>query len=281
MTFYRETLGLSDAAFSLLRNLIQERTGLFYDDRKRDVLADKLTARALECGFDSFLDYYYFLKYDEKAAAEWGQVMDALAVYETYFWREMDQIHALVDVVVPEYFAARRPQPLRIWSAGCATGEEPLTIAMALYEAGWFVRAPIEIYASDASPSAIQKAQRGVYRERSFRSLPAALRAKYFTRQEDGWRVAPHLRSRVQWATANLLAKDQIAPFASSPVIFCRNVFIYFSPHTIRQVVHHFHERMPSPGYLFVAAAESLLRVTQDFELQEIGGAFVYVKREA
>jgi len=279
MRFHSETLGLPDAAFSILRNLIHHRTGLFHENGKRDALADKLSPRVVDCGFDSFLDYYYYLKYDPDADSEWGRVMDALSVQETYFWREMDQVRALVDVVAPEYFASGRPEPLRIWSAACATGEEPLTIAMALNEAGWFARAPIEIYASDASPRAIQKARRGVYRQRSFRSLSPALRAKYFTSEGGTWRVSPALHARVQWAVVNLLAEDEVRRFASVPVIFCRNVFIYFSPDAIRQVVGIFSQRMPAPAYLFVSASESLLRVTTDFELEEVGEAFVYVKR--
>jgi len=207
--------------------------------------------------------------------------MDALSVQETYFWREVDQIHALVNVIVPEYFATQPQEPLRIWSAACASGEEPLSIAMALNEAGWLKRAPIEIYGSDASPSAIAKARRGIYRERSFRNLPPTLRLKYFTKEQEGWRIAPELQARVQWETVNLLAEAEVVRFASSQVIFRRNVFIYFSPDSIRRVVKLLSEHMPSPGYLFVGDSESLLRVTTDFELQEIGGAFVYVKSEA
>ena len=120
-------------------------------------------------------------------------MMDALSVQETFFWREMDQVRALVDVIVPQYFSTAAAQPLRIWSAACATGEEPLSIAMALNEAGWFDRAAIEIYASDASAAAIEKARRGVYRERSFRSLPPRLREKYFTEEQGGSRIAPSL----------------------------------------------------------------------------------------
>ena len=280
MRFHSEALGLPDTAFSILRDLIHDHTGLFHEDGKRDALADKLSPRVVECGFDSFLDYYYYLKYDSDAEAEWGQVMDALSVGETYFWREMDQVRALVDVVVPEYFAVRRPDPLRIWSAACATGEEPLTIAMALNEAGWFARAPIEIYASDASPAAIRKARQGLYRERSFRNLPPALRTMYFTPEDGRWRVAPNLHARIQWSVVNLLAEDEVRRFASAPVIFCRNVFIYFSPDAIRQVVDTFSRWMPAPAYLFVGASESLLRVTTDFNLEEVGGAFVYVKKE-
>src|ERR1044071_247743 len=149
MTFYSETLGLSGSAFVLLRDLIHERTGLFYDNGKSDLLIDKLAPLVIERGFSSFLDYYYLLKYDAEADEEWKRVADALSVQETFFWREVDQVRAVVEHLVPEYFSATRPQPLRIWSAACATGEEPLSIAMALAEAGWFERAPIEIYATD------------------------------------------------------------------------------------------------------------------------------------
>jgi chemotaxis protein methyltransferase CheR len=185
MEFYKDTLGLPDSAFVLLRDLIHERTGLFYDKGKSDLLTDKLSPLVIERGFKSFLDYYFLLKYDAEADQEWKRVIDALSVQETYFWREADQIQALADVLVPEHFSAGRREPLRIWSAACATGEEPLTIAMALNEKGWLRRAPIERLASDASPSAIGKARRGLYGERSFRNLAPELRAKYFAR-EDG-----------------------------------------------------------------------------------------------
>ena len=280
MRLYAETLGLPDAAFGLLRDLIQKRAGLFYENSRRDLLADRLSPCVVDCGFDSFLDYYYFLKYDPDAEAEWGRVMDVLSVQESYFWREMDQVRALVDVLAPEYFARQRKEPLRIWSAACATGEEPLTIAMALNEAGWFARAPIEIVASDASPSAIRKARQGLYRGRSFRNLPPALQDKYFTREQKGLKAVSNLQTRVRWAVVNLLDEAEMLHFASAQVTFCRNVFIYFSADTIRRIVRVFAERMPTPGYLCVGASESLLRATTDFDLEEIGSAFVYVKRK-
>jgi len=288
MRFYAETLGLSPNAFALLRDLIHERLGLFYDDGKQDLLADKLSPLVIERGLDSFLDYYYLLKYDENAADEWRRVIDALSVQETYFWREMDQVHALVEEITPAYFARRPAMPLRIWSAACATGEEPLTIAMALNEAGWLGRAPIEIYATDISPAAIAKAQAGIYRERSFRALPEHLRKRYFVpwrpleRSEfepAQWQVAPWLRALIRWDVVNLVSDKDVQRMPTMHVIFCRNVFIYFSESSIRRTVRLFSQILVAPGYLFVGASESLLRLTADFELQEVGGAFVYVKR--
>jgi chemotaxis protein methyltransferase CheR len=279
MQFYDDTLSLPPSAFAILRDLIHEHTGLYYEDDKRDILANKLSPRAIERGFDSFLDYYYLLKYDQAAADEWKHVLDALSVQETFFWREIDAVQALVQVILPQWQATHSGQPLRIWSAACATGEEPLTIAMALAEAGWFDRLSIELYASDASQAAIAAARRGTYRQRAFRNLPPALHAKYFTETTGGWQIAPELHARVRWAIANITAPAEVASMARAPIIFCRNVFLYFSPDAIRRTVHSFGERMASPGYLFTGVSESLLRLTDRFELREIGGAFVYLKR--
>lgn len=275
------SLGVTGGADRLLRDLIHERTGLFFDNGKGDILTDKLSPLVIERGFTSLLDYYYLLKYDEAAQDEWLSVMNALSVPETYFWREMDQVRALVETIVPRWFAAPGAGPLRIWSAACATGEEPLTIAMALDQAGWLGRAPVEIRASDASPAAIEKARRGVYRERSFRNLPPELRARYFTQEGETktWRVDPKLHAGIEWGVVNLMDEAEVAPRAAANVIFCRNVFIYFSNQSIGRTVRTFAAHIRPPGHLFVAASESLLRISEDFELQEIGNAFVYVRR--
>jgi chemotaxis protein methyltransferase CheR len=274
----RNVLPLSLGVFLLLRDLIRDRLGVWFEEDKRDVLASKLSDRVLELRLRSFLDYYYLLKYGQGAADEWPQLTDTLSVQETYFWREIDQIRALVDVLVPRHVAAG-DGPVRVWSAACATGEEPLTIAMALNEAGWFGRADVEVWASDISPSALEKAARGVYRERSFRALPPPLRAKYFTLVEGGWRVDPGLHARVRFARANLLDEQDTSFLATAPFIFCRNVFIYFSQATIAEVVTRFAQRMPRPSYLFVGVSESLLRMNTAFELDQLREAFVYVKR--
>jgi chemotaxis protein methyltransferase CheR len=281
MGFNTGSLGVTGGADKLLRDLIHERTGLFFDNGKGDLLTDKLSPLVIERGFTSLLDYYYLLKYDETAQDEWLSVMNALSVPETYFRREMDQVRALVETVVPRWFAARPGEPLKIWSAACATGEEPLTIAMALDEAGWLGRAPIEIRASDASTSAVERARRGLYRERSFRNMSPELRAKYFTQEgaTQTWRIDARLHAAIKWQVVNLMNEAEVAPLATAHVIFCRNVFIYFSDQTISRTVRSFAANMRPPGYLFVAASESLLRLATDFELQDIGNAFVYVKR--
>jgi chemotaxis protein methyltransferase CheR len=267
-------LRVPEGAPRLLRDLIHERTGLFFEDTRMDLLIDKLEPAAQDGGFGSFLDYYYALK--DNDSGEWERAWEALSVQETYFWREMSQVEALVKKIVPDWFR-KNPLPFRIWSAACATGEEPYTIAIALAEAG-FDAQPIEITGSDASLEALEKAQRAVYREKSFRTLPPQLREKYFEPVAGGWQLGMEIRRRVVFQRANLFEQGDIAPLARVQAIFCRNVFIYFSRHAIRQTVAMMAAKMPPGGFLFVGASESLLRITTDFELREVADALAYVR---
>jgi len=261
-----------------LRDLIHEYTGIYFDPPRYDIMLEKLADLVRARGHRSYMEYYYLLKYEDMNRVEWQRVIEALSVQETYFWREMQQIRALVDVLVPRWFA-RGNAPLRIWSAACATGEEPYTVAIALNEAGWGDH-PIEIVASDASHSALQKAQKGFYRERALRSLPEHLRRKYFTATDAGFQLASTIMTRVRFHRANILEAKEIAIMTTCPVVFCRNVFIYFSPETIRRALHLFAKGMPSGGHLFVGVSESLLKLTDQFDLTEIQDAFVYVRHE-
>ena len=227
MKLTSDILGLPKGTDTLLRDFVHERTGMFFDSSKLDLLTDKLSPLVVKRGFSSFLDYYYFLRYDAQAATEWESVMNAISVGETYFWREIDQVRALTQTIMPHWASTHPGKPIRIWSAACASGEEPVTIAMALDEAKWFERCPVEIYASDASSAAIGKARKGVYRERSFRSLSEERRAKYFSAEgTTTWRIHSALQSRVQYSVSNLMNPGEIASLASANVIFCRNVFI-------------------------------------------------------
>ena len=274
-----ESLSLPPEVFLLLRDLIVRRTGILFDDSKRGFLADKLSEGVTSLGMTSFLDYYYLLRYDTDAGEHWSRLMDWLAVPETYFWRQHEQFEALASVIAPAHFAQRPDEPLRIWSAACCTGEEPLSIAIALADAGILGRFPVEIAASDGSPAMLARAKRATYGERSFRQLPAPLRDRYFTLQADGTRQPhPQLLAPIRWSLANLAQPAEVAPLARAHVIFCRNVFIYFSDDAIRAVVRVFGENMPNAGILFLGASEALARLGVNFELMEIARSFAYVK---
>ena len=274
-------LRIPERTLELSRDLIAAQVGIHYDDGRLDILRDRLVPLAIDRGFDSLLDYYYLLNYDAGADAEWPRVMDALSVQETYFWRESDHFTALANAIVPGLIA-RQKRTIRIWSIPCASGEEPLSIAMALNEAGLFRAATIEIHASDASEAALTKARNRRYGRRSFRQLSDTMRDKYFTRvpDRDEWTVNRDLFDRVSsWTRVNIMNATDVSALATSDVIFCRNLFIYFTPAGVREVAHRLARHMPSPGYLCVGAAESLLKAGAGFDLVELGGAYVYVKQ--
>src|SRR5262245_10216682 len=126
--FGNQPAAVPDTVATLLRDLIHERTGLYFDSTRLDLLVANLPDRVAFHRCPSYLDYYYILKYEEKGPEEWLRVMDAFSVQETYFWREASQVEALVQHIVPAWFARNRA-PLKIWSAACASGEEPYTLA--------------------------------------------------------------------------------------------------------------------------------------------------------
>ncbi len=270
----QESLPVQQPVLQLLRDLVHERTAVYFENDRLDLMVDKLRDRLAAIGCRSYLDYYYLLKYDEMGADEWRRVMDAFSVQETYFWREFDQVRALVEHVVPDWFR-RNATPLVLWSAACATGEEPYSIVMALNEAGWGNH-PIEIHAVDASEIALTKARAGVFRERSFRALPAPLRNRYFTPHAEGFAIRPEIADKVRFSWANLAEPATYAALPVPSAIFCRNVFIYFSAQSIGRVAATFANRLPPAGPLFIGSSESLLKLTNRFELHELGGAFVY-----
>ena len=270
----------NDPSVSMLAALIHERTGLFFTENRLDLLADKIRP-LLGGAFGSFLDYYYYLKYDTNGESEWLRLQSALAVNESYFWREVDQIQSVAKVIVPRLQQERPGRPVRIWHAACATGEEPYTMAIALTESGRFLHGPIEILATDFNNEALNAARKGIYRQRSFRGLPPEIFDRYFTPTHDGrTQIDPAIRARVDLRYANLLDLSGTPTNPPFDVIFCRNAFIYFSEASIRQVIGQFHKVLTPSGFLFVAAAESLLRITNAFHLVEVGSAFGYQKQE-
>jgi Methylase of chemotaxis methyl-accepting proteins len=269
----------------LLRDLIQERLGLSLDDdRGIGLITNKLAGRMKQNNCKSFLEYYHLLMSDKPAAeTEWHYVMAVLAKSISSFWRHTDPVRILVDVALPQLFSTSRTEPLRIWSASCGAGEEPLSIAMALNEAGWFERAPIEIYASDINYTAIETAIQGLYSEERIRHIDVKLRDKYFTRVHGGWQVMPELHKMIQWKVANLMIQNEVADLARSHIIFCRKVFIYFTGHAICKTLRLFGQFMPAGAYLFSDSGEfftSLISYSNFFEPLSINGSYIWVRRD-
>lgn len=265
--------GVPPAVLTVLSGLVEERTGLHYGLLDHDVLAGKAGARAAEAGFESLLDYYYFLRYDPAAERELDALVDALVVGETYFFRELAPLQVIVDLA--ERLVSRGARP-RIWSAACATGEEPLTLAMLLAERGLLEE--VELLASDISPRALERARRGVHGPRSLRDgAPAALAARWLRREADGTvRVEPRLAAAVRWTRVNLAVPAEVSTVGRVDFVLCRNVLIYFRDETAVQVVGRLSEALRPGGVLLVGISESLLRFSTSLLCEEHGNVFLY-----
>jgi chemotaxis protein methyltransferase CheR len=270
-------LPLSPPVFAILRALIEERTGLHYGLDEREILADKLTPRASERGFESLLDYYYFLRYDAGAEAEFKALVESLVVNETYFFREVAALNLVVEAFVPRLLAAGI-EP-RIWCAACATGEEPLTLAMLLDAAGLLGR--VTLVASDISAHALGRAKAARYFRRSLRALPPEAVGRWLVPCDDGMRVVPRIAEAVTFQRVNLIADAELAALGVFDIVLCRNVLIYFSDATIEQVIARVGRCLRADGALFVGASESLLRFDSPFVCEEQRGVFFYRKAPA
>lgn len=267
---YRE---LSPQVFAILGALIEERTGIHYKPEDRRLLGDKLAGRLAEAGFDSFLDYYYYLRYDPAGEAEMNAVIDAIVVGETYLFREYDQLLFAVDeLLVPAVRAGRRP---RVWSAACATGEEPFSLAIMLDHRD--VLDEVELVASDISARSIERARRGIFPRRSLRHAPPFDVSGCWSEQPGGsLEMHPRLRAAIAWHRVNLLDRDAVTGLGEFDLILCRNVLIYFDDHTSRRVVENLGAALVPGGVLLVGVSESLLRLGTSLTSEERGGVFFY-----
>jgi chemotaxis protein methyltransferase CheR len=267
---------ISPQLFTILSSLVEERTGLHYTLEQRELFVDRVTTRALERGLDSLLDYYYLLRYDDGTGTELQALVETLVVNETFFFRELDQVQAVVaEVLAPIVRQGRRA---RVWSAACATGEEPLTLAMLLAEAGLLDH--VEIVASDLSPRVLERARSGVHSRRSLRGdPPPGLVDRWLRVEDERVTIAPELRRVVDWRALNLVDAASVELLGRFDVVFLRNVLIYFRDETARRVVANVIERVGPGGVLAVGVSESLLRFGTPLECQGLGGVFVYRKR--
>lgn len=264
-------LALSPQVFAIMSALIEEKFGLYFGPDHRELLEQKLEPRAIEGGFESMLDYYYFLRYDGGADAELTALADALTVNETFFMREAQQLRVLVETLLrPRAAEGKR---LRVWSAACSTGEEPLTLAALLDDQN--LLGQVDIVASDISARALRIASQGRYGARSIRSEPAPR----WLRQDGAHHVPDdRLRARIDWRRVNLLDEAAVAALGTFDAIVCRNVLIYFRDEVTQSVVARLHNRLVDDGLLLVGASESLMRFGTRFTCEEWQGSFFYRK---
>jgi chemotaxis protein methyltransferase CheR len=267
------SLPLTPPVFNILAGLIEERAGLHYKPEDRDLLEDKVSARALEAGFESLLDYFYFLKYDPLGRTELDALIDTLVVHETYFFRDPLPLEVIADDLASAVRAGRRR---RIWCAACSTGEEPLTLAMMLEGRG--VLNDVSLLASDISQRALERARIGEHNLRSLRALPPGIEGRYLTVVEGRPRVRSELIAAVDWRRVNLVDQVAIAALGTFDVILLRNVLIYFQDSTARRVVELLTRALAPGGHLVVGTSESLLRFGTALVCEERRGVFLYTR---
>lgn len=266
---------LTPPVFAIFSALIEERVGLCYPLQDAEILASKLSIRALELGFTSLLDYYYFLRYDATSEEEFSALVNLLVVNETFFFRELAPLQVMTaELVAPLVRAGKTP---RIWSAACSTGEEPLTLAMLLEERG--LLGSVELLATDVSSQALAKARSGVYGRRSLRQATVpALVDKWLSVSEHAINVRPALLRSVSFRQLNLLDREALRALGEFDLILCRNVLIYFRDATAASVVGSLASLLRPGGVLLVGISESLLRFGTPLACEETGGVFVYRK---
>lgn len=272
---------LSDEEFRLIRDLIYNHCGLFFDTDATYLLEKRLAKRLQFHQLSSFRDYYHFLKYDRKRDQELSDIMDILTTNETYFFRESFQLRAFTEEIIPalrELKLKNGDRTLRIWSAGCSSGEEPYTIAMLLLDRGGFADWNVEIIGTDISHRVIQQARKGLYGKSSFRVTDDSYVRRYFTEQDGMFRVNDKVRELVTISHLNLLDANRISFLGHMDVIFCRNVIIYFDLAARRKVIDSFYRSLRNGGYLLLGHSESLMNITTAFTLNHLKSDMVYQK---
>jgi chemotaxis protein methyltransferase CheR len=274
---------LQPEEFRLLRDFISGYCGLYFEESSIYFLERRLQNRLEQKQLTSFLDYYYLLLYGQEREEELGKVVDVLTTNETYFFREPNQLRTLTEEIVPEVVERKKNlRTLRMWSAGCSTGEEPYTLAMLALEHRDLKEWKIEIFASDISQRVLHTARKGVYGKSSFRSMDSYYESRYFHRADSGGvQIDDGVKKLVSFGHLNLLQPEQWTILAHFDIIFCRNVMIYFNLESKKKMVESFHRKLEEGGFLLLGHAESLMNISTSFSLRHFRHDMVYQKPKA
>ena len=277
-------VGFEREEIDCFRSLIAERLGLYFEDAKFDHLADILRARMRATGCARFAAYLQHLNSAAAGRAESRLLAEQLTVGETYFFRHPDHFRVFAEVALPQRVQARGAQRLlRILSAGCASGEEPYSLAALVREnladlASWNVT----ILGLDINTSFLEKASRARYSTWSLRDTPEHLRERHFRPEGKEFVLAESLRSMVSFEERNLMQEDPgLWQAGIFDIIFCRNVTMYFSPDAMRAVVARMTRALADGGFLFLGPAETLRGISQEFHLRHTHDTFYYQRRHS
>jgi len=271
--------GPSEHELNEIRMLIEERTGICFDESRERFFSasvrEHLRAKGMERGTD-------LLRLMRKSNLEYEALLERLLTQETSFFRYPGVYEAFEKRVLPELHVKKfwkNPRTLRIWSAGCATGEEPYSIAMTIADSLSFADSwNVEILATDVGRHALKHAERGIYKGRSIASVKEKQLANHFSGVNSGYQVKPRLRKMVSFAQMNLASAVYVGRM---DVIFCMNVLIYFSEERRHSLVQRFYDTLEPGGYLFLGHSESISKMPVKFQAIVLNDCILYRKPTA
>ena len=277
--------GPPDPELVRIRDVIYQVAGIFHPDNKLRLLNDRCGRRMKERSVKTLHEYFQCLTVQASRQAELIALLNEITIGETCFFRNQPQLEALRQIVLPKMLEVKSKLPfrrLRIWSAGCSTGEEPYTLSMLLLEeaAGRLKDWTTEILATDLNERSLAHAKNAIYGTYSTRNLTPLYRQKYFAPVDEQLQVQPPVRTRISFNRLNLSDDGRMTFMKGLDVIFCCNVLIYFDLASKRRVIEHFYNSLLPHGYLFLGHSESLYGVSEDFRLVHLPGTTAYVKAE-
>lgn len=269
-----------DFEYKLLCDLIQARFGLSFAGSRREILAARVRPRLAALHLHSILDYYHYLRCHPGREAELDRLAVQLTNNETYFFRERHHFDIVVKHVVPGLREALRTRPLRVLSAGCSSGEEPYSLAIALGEAGLELRGITwQIEGCDLNRDRLARARAGMYQAGSLRACSEEERGRFFEERGGAYLLRERFRRRVSFFEANLAEPGALAGRGPYDVILCRNLLIYFDPQGFDRTVRLLGAALAPGGYLLLGHSESLIDRSHEFVPTWLEGAMVYRKR--
>jgi len=288
----------TEAEIKLLQTLVYQEGGMFFDERRIHFLRDRVQRRLKVCQADSFYSYYRLLT-SREGKTELTALLENLTVNETSFFRAKPQLELFQKTILEQILnrkQAKRDWNLRVWSAGCSTGQEPYSLAMLICDAlaYYYLRNPVavempspkpivpppwkvEVVASDMSYAGLLTAQQGVYSDAQLETVDYTSRLRYFDKLADKYSVKAALKSLIQFDFHNL--KTDFLP-RRNDIVFCRNVMIYFDEAEQKRLIEKFYHCMNPDGYLFVGHAESLFGLSTKFRMIHLNNATAYQRIE-
>ena len=268
---------MSAEELHVLRDVFSTASGFFLREELKFIAERRLAPRLEVLGLRDFAAYARYLKFDARGADEIETAIDLLVPHETYFFREPTQLNCFETEILPQLEKNDRMRELRIWSAGCSTGEEAYTLSMLTHARPGLIGKRVEILGTDLSRKSLTTARKAEYGSMALRATTPDQRVRYFDTLDAGRvKVRQTYRDNVRFGQLNLLDTHAASLLPRFDVIFCRNVLIYFDQPTRKKVIELFFERLNDGGLLLLGHSENLLQLSTRFELVQLEGDLVY-----